>query len=348
MTEQTPTDRPAGKSADRLWLIERAAERLDAARADGQMAGKPAATGPTANGAASVKRSLAERAEAAAQRTQAAQRQQAAKPQPGPAADPVDGPSREAGRTAAGEPAGTATPPSVQLDLKRLQHEGYLTPATMTSALAEEMRLVKRSVLHQYRRAARPHANVILVTSSRPGEGKSFLSINLAMSLACEYDLRVVLVDGDFARPDLMERLGVGERDGLLDVTADSRRDLSEVLLRTDIDSLSLIPSGKSRELASELVGSARMGQLVDELASRYPDRLVIIDSAPLLGDSGAAILSEHVGQIVFVVESDNTDRDTIDAALEMIPAEQEPQIVLNKNRGRGQARTPYYKYAGR
>jgi receptor protein-tyrosine kinase len=145
-----------------------------------------------------------------------------------------------------------------------------------------------------------------------------------------------------------MERLGVGERDGLLDVTADSRRDLSEVLLRTDIDSLSLIPSGKSRELASELVGSARMGQLVDELASRYPDRLVIIDSAPLLGDSGAAILSEHVGQIVFVVESDNTDRDTIDAALEMIPAEQEPQIVLNKNRGRGQARTPYYKYAGR
>ncbi|WP_051432361.1 AAA family ATPase [Rhodovibrio salinarum] len=312
MTEQTPTDRVAHKTADRLWLIERAAERLDAARTNGHAAPKP---------------TLAERAEAAAQR---------------PTDPAVDG-QRDAASNQQMSPRKSQT---VTLDFAWLQAKGYLTPATMTSALAEQMRMVKRSLLHRFRKGTRARSNVILVTSSQPGEGKSFISLNLAMSLACEYDLRVVLIDGDFGRPDLLTRMGVHEQAGLLDIVADPSRDLSEVLLRTDLERLSLIPSGQNRELASELVGSQRMGQIVDELSTRYPDRLVIIDSAPVLADSGTAILSEYAGQVVFVVEADRTDRATIDDALEQMPADLEPQIVLNKNRGRGRVRTPYYKYA--
>lgn len=344
MTEQTPTDRPAGQTADRLWLIERAAERLDAGRVNGRAA--PARAGGTAAKAAApaapVQGSLAERASAAA----------GSAPAPAAAGDPTAEPVNaqvpdKASKAAADGSSTSRAPMTVRLDLDRLQAEGQLTPATMTTALAEEMRMVKRSVLHRFRKAARPHSNVILVTSSTPGEGKSFVSLNLAMSLACEYDLRIVLVDGDVGRPDLMDRLGVTLQDGLLDVVADSRRDLSEVLLRTDIDRLSLIPAGQNRELASELVGSARMREIMAELATRYPDRLVIVDSAPVLADSGTAILSEYVGQVLFVVEADRTERATIDDALDRLPADHEPQIVLNKNRGRGKVRIPYYKYAG-
>ena len=325
MTDQTPTDRSATKAADRLWLIERAAERLDASRAQTAASAQPMAS-PAAT-AKAVKASLAERASTAAARAAEAA--------------PAEPESEPTGQTGNRRPAKTVT-----LGLERLQTEGYLTPATMTSALAEQMRLIKRNVLHRFRRGSQAHRNVILVTSSLPGEGKSFVSLNLAMSLACEYDLRVVLVDADFARPDLMGRMGVSEQAGLLDIVADGTRDLSEVLLRTQIDRLSLIPSGQNRELASELVGSARMRLIMEELATRYPDRLVIVDTAPVLGDAGTAILSEYAGQILFVVEADSTDRATIDGALDLLPQDQEPQIVLNKNRGRGKMRVPYYKYA--
>jgi receptor protein-tyrosine kinase len=330
MTDQTPTDRTAGKAADRLWLIERAAERLDAGRMHGHAAAQPAAT---AAAAAAGTASLAERAGTAAGSAAAARPAESE-----PAAQPVSEPTAGAGRTSG--------PKTVRLDLVSLQQQGYLTPATMTTGLAEEMRLIKRNVLHRFRKGSRAHANVILVTSSLPGEGKSFVALNLAMSLACEYDLRVVLVDADFGRPDLMTRMGVHEPAGLLDVVAHAERDLSEVLLRTDIDRLSLIPSGQNRELASELVSSARMRLIMEELATRYPDRLVILDTAPVLADSGTAILSEYAGQVLFVVEADTTDRATIDSALDLLPGDQEPQVVLNKNRGRGKVRAPYYKYA--
>lgn len=322
MTDQSPADRSAAKASDRLWLIERAAERLDAER---NHAGVETASAgnPTAVAAGLAQPSLAERASAAADR--------AAEPNGQPA------PSGQASRS--------TTARTVSLDFERLEAEGYLTPATMTTALAEEMRLIKRNVLHRFRKNSRPQSNVILVTSSMPGEGKSFLSLNLAMSLAFEYDLNVVLVDADFARPDLMTRMGVDEQAGLLDVVAESSRDLSEVLLRTQIERLSLIPSGQHRELASELVSSDRMHEIMAELASRYPDRLVIVDTAPVLGDSGTAILSEYAGQLLFVVEADSTERTTIDTALDLLPSDQEPQVVLNKTRGRGKVRAPYYSY---
>lgn len=344
MTDRTPPDRPVGKTADRLWLIERAAERLDAGRVNGHAAPKRA--GATVAAAAGPARgSLAERATAAAANGPAATA--AAKPAVDPTGEPAFAQAAGwASQSPADGPSAVRTPKTVRLDLARLQADGQLTPATMTSALAEEMRMVKRSVLHRFRKPARPHSNVILITSSLPGEGKSFVSLNLAMSLACEYDLRVVLVDGDVGRPDLMDRLGVTLQDGLLDVVADPARDLSEVLLRTDIDRLSLIPAGQNRELASELVGSVRMREIMAELATRYPDRLVIVDSAPVLADSGTAILSEYVGQVLFVVEADRTERAIIDDALDRLPADHEPQIVLNKNRGRGKVRVPYYKYA--
>ena len=331
MTDQTYTDPAAGKTAHRLWLIERAAERLDAGRAKASHQAQP-----TVGQAGVAEASLAERASAAAQSAQ-----------PHTVEPTVAGePRAEPEAMSETEAAPTRGPKTVRLDLYGLQRQGYLTPATMTTALSEEMRLIKRNVLHRFRKGSRAHGNVILVTSSLPGEGKSFVALNLAMSLACEYDLRVVLVDADFGRPDLMTRMGVHEQAGLLDVVAHAERDLSEVLLRTDIDRLSLIPSGQNRELASELVSSARMRLIMEELATRYPDRLVIVDTAPVLAESGTAILSEYAGQLLFVVEADNTDRATIDAALDLLPGEQEPQVVLNKNRGRGKVRAPYYKYA--
>ena len=122
------------------------------------------------------------------------------------------------------------------------------------------------------------------------------------MSIAAEEDLRVLLVDADFIKPDALRQLGVSARKGLIDVLQDPSMDISDVMLRTNIDKLSLIPSGQLHDRCTELLASARMDELITELAHRYPDRILIFDSPPLLVTTESVALASHMGQIVFVV----------------------------------------------
>src|SRR3546814_20075421 len=101
-------------------------------------------------------------------------------------------------------------------------------------------------------------SNHLLVTSSLPAEGKTATAVNLAMSIAAEEDLRVLLIDADFIKPDALRQLGVSADKGLIDVLQDSSMDISEVMLRTNIEKLSLIPSGQLPERCTELLASAR------------------------------------------------------------------------------------------
>ncbi len=190
------------------------------------------------------------------------------------------------------EPAVTSR--RVELDLARLEAAGIVTPNAPRSQVADEFRVIKRPLISNATgrgAAALKHGNLIMVTSAVPGEGKSFTSLNLAMSIAAELDHTVMLVDADVARPSILRMLGLPEAPGLLDLL-EGKAEMSGVLLKTDVDKLTILPSGTPHARATELLASDAMRALLDDISKRYPDRIVIFDSPPLLLTTEAPVLA--------------------------------------------------------
>jgi exopolysaccharide/PEP-CTERM locus tyrosine autokinase len=236
----------------------------------------------------------------------------------------------------------------VELQFGRLAAAGFITPDAPRSQLADEFRVIKRPLLNNIRgKSAAPvnKANLIMITSSVPGEGKTFTSINLAMSLAMEVDSTVLLVDADPSRPAVLDRLGLPSSRGLLDLLTDSRLDLADVLLRSNVDRLSILPAGTPQSRATELLASGGMNRLLDELSTRYSDRIVIFDAPPLLPSTESRVLAAHVGQVVVVVEADKTPQGTLLQALTMI--ESCPVVMMTLNKVRRSDVGSYFSYYG-
>jgi len=238
--------------------------------------------------------------------------------------------------------------PPARIDFRRLGRLGFLTPKSMRSRLAEQLRLIKRNVLHDFTRRKGERSNLIMVSSAAPNEGKTFIAVNLALSLACELDIYVLLVDADFQRPSVFDTLGLPAGPGLLDILEDPARDLGEVIQRTDMDRLSLVSAGDSQPHSTELLGSQRMQRIADELSGRYPDRLIIFDAPPLLGASEAAVMAELMGQVLLVVAADRTERPQIEEALDILPNHCDPALILNRARTHSGAGSLYAQSAYR
>ena len=220
----------------------------------------------------------------------------------------------------------------LELDLARLERQGHLVSPSKRSRLTEEFRHIKRPLLANMRRAdaAANRATLIMVTSSLPREGKTFFSLNLALSLATEVDTSVLLVDADVVQPELMKRMGVPPRLGLLDLLTRPELCLSDVVLRTHIPKLSLLPSGTPNDLSSELLGSQAMAHLLASLA-RCPGRIVIFDAPPLLVTNEAQVLASRVGQVVMVVEASKSPMASVAQAFAMLESCPVVMAVLNK-----------------
>lgn len=236
---------------------------------------------------------------------------------------------------------------TVNLNVERLEESGILVSTRSRSTMAEEFRHIKRPLLANVgkgNRALGDRSSLIMVTSALPGEGKTFCSINLAMSMAIEVDVSVLLVDADVVRCNLMRSLGLPPRKGLLDLLTDPALALSDVLLRTNLPRLSILPAGTCNVRSTELLASEAMDRLLGELASRYPDRVVIFDATPLLLTSEAKVLAAHMGQIVVVVEESKTPYATLQQAFAMV--EQCPIVMSVLNKGQ-KARPDYGSYYG-
>src|SRR6185295_80110 len=174
----------------------------------------------------------------------------------------------------------------VHLDLAHLAAKGIVTPDAPRSRTADEFRVIKRPlIMNATGRGAAPirNGNLIMVTSALPGEGKSFTAVNLAMSIAMELDHTVLLVDADVARPTVPGMLGLPATRGLLDVLVDESVDVGDVMLKTNVEKLSVLLSGTKHPRATELLASESMNRLLEELGSRYSDRIIVFDSPPLL-----------------------------------------------------------------
>ena len=227
-------------------------------------------------------------------------------------------------------------PRRVQLDLARMREQGMVTAAGGRTNLLEEFRVIKRPLLKRAfaeRVPGKNPGNLIMITSSLPGEGKTYSSINLAMSIAMELDHTVLLVDADVARPSVMRTLGLPAQRGLMDILVDDSLDFSDVLLRTNVDTLAILPAGTSTPHATELLASSAMTALVSELANRYPDRVIIFDSPPLLLTSESRELASHMGQIVVVVEAQTTTQHAVKEALQRLEGFDNVNLVYNKTR---------------
>lgn len=222
----------------------------------------------------------------------------------------------------------------VEIDLEALAQAGIVSPNMPRTEIADQFRVIKRPLIsNAMGRGASTIANgnLIMVTSSLPGEGKTFTAINLAMSIATELDYTVMLVDADVSRPSIMKVLGLPAGPGLLDLVLDDAKDLSSMLLRTNIDKLTLLPSGTPHPRATELLASDAMIHLLDDVAKRYSDRIVIFDSPPLLLATESRALASHMGQIVLVVQAEKTLQSDVTHALATIEACPVKLMLLNQ-----------------
>ena len=229
-------------------------------------------------------------------------------------------------------------PPGIKIDFEKLMSMGLMPTDDQADRIATQYRLIKRPILKTafgQGELGSVDSNLLMITSALAGEGKSFTSLNLALSIAQEQDRTVLLIDGDVARHRITTLLGLEGQAGLTDLlTSDSRVDLAEAMVSTDVKGLNVLPSGEYHDELTELLASQRMNELVAEIAGRYSDRMIIIDSPPILATSEAAVLSALVGQIVVVVEADGTSESAVQNALSELPTDKQVSLVLNKSRG--------------
>jgi protein-tyrosine kinase len=231
----------------------------------------------------------------------------------------------------------SAEPRPAQLrnfDLERLQTAGFITPALKHSRLLHEFRVIKRPLIQQALGRAATQAlnrNLVMVTSALPGEGKTFVAINLAMSLAMEVDCRVLLVDADVVSPSFPEVLGIEPAKGLMDVLTEPQTRFDEAVLGTNVERLTLLLAGTPHTSASELLASDAMKRLLSEVSRRYPDRIVVFDSPPLLATTESRVLATHMGQVVVVVEAGRTTHAALESALSTVESCPIVHTMLNK-----------------
>jgi receptor protein-tyrosine kinase len=239
---------------------------------------------------------------------------------------------------------------TVRLDFRALRQNGLITPDNMTSAISNEFRGIKRRLLQKVRdpqtRAA--VSNLIMVTSSLPGEGKTFSSINLALSLAAERGLQVLLIDADVIRPSVGNMFVAPPTEGLTDLLSGRVGHVSDVLHRcTDIPNLAVIFAGNPSANTPELISSGKMANLCKELSARYPDRVIVLDTPPVLASAEPAILASYVHHLVMVVAADQTDRHQLRKSLESVASCQSVSLLFNKAPSwNEQEYVAYYGYA--
>lgn len=229
---------------------------------------------------------------------------------------------------------------TIKLDLDSLGRLGYLTPNTDNKLLFEQYRRIKLPILKTAfeNEDITKNKNIVMVTSSVTGEGKSFTSLNLAMSVAYEYNHTVLLIDADISKQMSSKVMGVEGANGLIEYLTDKEKLLENLILKTNIPKLNLIPSGSHTELITELYSSKKTSDLFEELSTRYQNRLIIIDTPPVLEDSSAKVLTNLANQIVYIVEAEKTPRHIVEQGLRMLGHDKPMGIVLNKSNARHNA----------
>jgi len=230
------------------------------------------------------------------------------------------------------------------IDFARLRASDYLPDKGVEQPFADYFHRIKRPLIDRALRGGAADLRLILLCSALPGDGKTFLALNLALSMARERDISVLLVDGDLPRGQISRVLGMEGESGLLEALQDSRLDVESLVFDTDVPNLEFLPRGTPAGGTAELVASARMREIATRL-SRNPSRLVLFDSPPLVVSSEGRALVQLPGQIVLVARARRTPRRAILDALALLDKKKLQGFVLND--ARVSAEHGYYGYPG-
>jgi len=253
--------------------------------------------------------------------------------------EPVAMPAAAPAPVHTGEPAAvrsTTIQPHARITLPRsqLRDLGMLPPEAHEQQIAEQYRKIKRTLItrtQELNGVPGSCARALMVTSALPGDGKTFTSLNLALSLALERDFTVLLVDGDVAKRDLTNALGTQTQPGLLDLIGDEDLGVDACTLETDRPGLLFMPAGAARATAPELLGSTRMRSLVVQTLERYPSVLMLFDTPPVLLTSEAPALRTAVGQVIMVVHAGVSQRRSVGDALQVLGTSRPVSLLLNQ-----------------
>jgi exopolysaccharide/PEP-CTERM locus tyrosine autokinase len=222
-----------------------------------------------------------------------------------------------------------------KIDRNLLRAGNFIDPEGPVTGLSEEFRIVKRQLLLAARggKGYEPleHGERILVCSAHPNEGKTYCSINLALSMASEKDNHVLLVDADFAKPSILKTFGIEHSAGLMDALADRNCDVESMIIETDIPGLTILPAGAQTNQDTEYLAASRTAEIIEQLTLNDPTRIIIFDSPPALAASPASVLALHVGQTVMVVNADNTTDSALRDALSLLSGCEHIQLLLNR-----------------
>lgn len=236
----------------------------------------------------------------------------------------------------------------LKFNIETLSAAGIVSPNEHAPYLADEFRRIKRPLLNNAFGSSSElvaNGNVIMLTSSLPGEGKSFSAVNLALSIALEKDFTVLLIDADVAMSKITRMFRLENRPGLTDKLENTDLDLGDLLIKTDFPGLSVLPAGKKSTLATELLASKVMKDLINEISNRYNNRIIIFDSPPLLATPESVVLAEQMGQIVLVVESNKTPQSAVLDSISLLNKDKAVSLILNKT-SKGFGYEQYGNYA--
>lgn len=240
--------------------------------------------------------------------------------------------------------------PDIVLDMEYLSQKGMVDHSAERRIINEEFRAIKRKVLsNAFGPLAKTleRSNIVMVTSSKPGEGKTFSAVNLALSIASEQDKTVLLVDADVLRPNVMKTLGLKNKEGLIEYLLGEKSSVADVMKSTNIPNLKVIAAGKPHRLSNELLASEIMQKTIDEFSTRYKDRIVIIDTPPLLGINETSVLANLAGQALVVCEEGKSKLHDIKNAVAHLDPNMAIGIVVNKSLSSNQGPGYYGYYYG-
>ena len=225
------------------------------------------------------------------------------------------------------------------LDFDKMDEAGFLVPDTTRRRLSEEYRIIKRPILmNAFGHGAAPveKGNLVGITSARANEGKTYTTLNLAISLAMELDITILLVDTDLLKVSLTKQLGLENEPGLMDVIKSPNMDLSDVILATDLPRLKVLPAGAISKNPTEILASTRMRNMINEMSDRYNDRIILFDTPPLMETTEGNVIMNFIGQVLVVVESSVTPSNIVKDAVSQIPSDKVIGMILNKSRQPG------------
>jgi exopolysaccharide/PEP-CTERM locus tyrosine autokinase len=233
----------------------------------------------------------------------------------------------------------------IPVDNAALRAQGYFPEQERDRQFADQYRRIKRPLVDKALAgtAAIGEPRVIMVTSALPGDGKTFTSINLALSMALERDVSVLLVDADAPKRHVSEIFRLADQTGLLDLLLDESLEPESVIVPTTTRGFSILPAGRPVAGTAELLSSNRMRQIMATLSTRNPRRILLLDCPPLLVTNEGRVLLKMVGQVVLVVRAGKTPKQAVQAALDLFDPQQAGGVVLNETHDGSHA--DYYEY---